>query len=197
MSTNENPGPKQQALEFYRENTVMVFIITALILAGIIYGIAQALTVPTKNEAASTPQETSLVAGTPNTPTPTPTQITPAPEETILSGGNNPQAPGASDDWEPIAQQFAEAWANPEGGRDQWLARIQPLVDEVIYHGFENTNFEQYISAKEVDRTEVTTIDGPDIGVKVFYKDNPQTPEMTILLSPAGENMTYRVVQVF
>jgi len=71
-----------------------------------------------------------------NSPTPT------ASKSPILSAGGQKQAPTLGD-WKPVAEKFATAWANPEGGKDAWLKRLRPLTNDKAYSGLENTSAER------------------------------------------------------
>lgn len=87
------------------------------------------------------PQSNSVVAGSGGSDSATETATaTPSPEKTkTLSADGAQQAPEAQD-WRPVARDFATAWADSEGGKDAWLARLKPLTTDEVYKGFENTD---------------------------------------------------------
>ncbi len=189
-----------EARSFYAKNKTMVIIAVALLIMGIGYTIIQALNT-SNQDAAAEPTPTTVVAGAQDTSTSTTSTETASAAATSdvpqLSPGNNPQAPTANGDWEPTARAFAEAWANPEGGRDAWLARLRPLVDDTTYQGFERTNFDAYITAQQLDRVQLDASDGPDVMVAIYYTNDTSTPAAKILLTPSGENLTYQVTGVY
>lgn len=195
--TNEETNLK----ELYTKNKTVIHIIAAILALAVAYSIYQwATTHNTANSSSeATPTATALIAGTQDTNTPAPQDTTATPtasEVPQLSPGDNPQAPTPTADWEPVAQGFGEAWANTDGGRDAWLERLRPYVNDTTYQGFEYTDFERYITDKQVDHTQLAGIDGYDRRVEIYYTDDPTTPAVTVILSPTGENLQYQVVSV-
>lgn len=53
--------------------------------------------------------------------------------------GDTQQAVVASD-WSETADAFSEAWANPEGGKEAWLARLKPYLTPSLYKSFGYTD---------------------------------------------------------
>lgn len=196
------PNEETNLKELYTKNKTVIHIIAAILALAVAYSIYQwATTHNTTSSSEATPSATAtaLIAGTQDTNTPTPQDTTATPtasEVPQLSPGDNPQAPTPTADWEPVAQGFGEAWANTDGGRDTWLERLRPYVNDTTYQGFEYTDFERYITDKQVDHTQLAGIDGYDRRVEIYYTDDPTTPAVTVILSPTGENLQYQVVSV-
>lgn len=71
-------------------------------------------------------------------PAASPTVSAPTPTATQRIIGDAPQGPERGD-WTLPAEAFAKAWANGEGGKEAWLARIRPHVTDKLYVGFEST----------------------------------------------------------
>lgn len=186
--------------KFYTNNKTVVGIVVALTILAVGYIVTQALSASeqkvtaTHTPAVVTAQDTAI-----SSPTVDNNIITSPSEVPQLSSGNQAQAPTPTADWEPVAQGFGEAWANTEGGRDAWLQRIRPYVNDAMYQGFEYTDFERYVTDRQMERVE---LDGTgdsryDIRANIFYVgDDPQKPSVTIWLSPTGENLQYQVVSV-
>lgn len=76
------------------------------------------------------------------------------PAQTPISVGFGPQAPEQGD-WEPAADGFAAAYANPSVGREAWLAALKPFVTGSSYRGFENTD----INRVQQDEVEYVLLD--------------------------------------
>lgn len=73
------------------------------------------------------------------TPSPTETNNAPTPTKSpVLSADGHAQGP-ALGDWQPVAEQFATNWANPDGGKDAWLKRLRPLTNDKAYNGLKRT----------------------------------------------------------
>lgn len=53
--------------------------------------------------------------------------------------GDTQQAVEAAD-WSETADAFAEVWANPEGGKKAWLARLKPYLTPSLYKSFSYTD---------------------------------------------------------
>lgn len=198
------PGPLQGLKDFYQQNKSATVLLAGAVLVGTGYGLYQGLSTtgtPTP-EATATASSSSIIAGTTGTPTPEQT-ATSAPVSSPsdvpqLSPGNQPQAPTPETDWRPVAEGFAKAWASTEGGRDAWLERLRPYVNDSTYQGFEFTDFDRYIVDKELDqlKVEATGDSSYDKLVAIYYKDNPDTPAVKVILSPVGENFQYQVISV-
>lgn len=74
-----------------------------------------------------------------NSPTPTETNNSPSPTKPpALSADGHEQGPSLGD-WQPVAEQFATNWANPDGGKDAWLKRLRPLTNDKAYNGLKRT----------------------------------------------------------
>lgn len=70
-------------------------------------------------------------------------------------------------DPQPVADEFAKQWANPEGGKEAWLARLRPLITDDAYAGFSYTGEENILPLKLI---KVTIVKDPGHLASGFYR---------------------------
>lgn len=51
-------------------------------------------------------------------------------------------------DPDPVAEEFAKQWANPEGGHAAWLARLRPVIGDDAYASFSMVGIESVLTLK-------------------------------------------------
>ena len=88
-------------------------------------------------------------------------------------------------DWRPTARGFAEAWANPDGGKDAWLGRMKPMLTDEMYNRFKNTN-ENQIEDLNYEGLSVYSENENEEIIDISYEG--QRDYMRIALTPAGED---------
>lgn len=195
----EETTPKNRVKEFISKNPIL----TAVIVLGIIVTVGYNIFANNRGEnAAPAPQATKVIAGSTSTDTATAaeTEPTAAPTTALptdipqLSPGNSPQAPTVEADWRPVAEEFAKAYTNKDGGRDAWLERLRPLVDDVTYSAFENYEFDRDVYSATYQKWQGESYDGAIVETKLYYEEAPSAP-VTITLAP-NDAFEYKVIMV-
>lgn len=125
---------------------------------------------------------TATAAGTPaSTATPYPTSNPARGDSPVVGSTAGPTAApefvagGAqqavtAQDWRPAVEAFAAAWANPEGGKDAWLARMTPhatpaLASSLGYSDIRNIPADKLSSVSTIDKASGT------VSFKAYYDD--------------------------
>lgn len=200
--TSNSTGSNGSVKDWYQKNKVVAIIVVLAVIAAIFYALTQGGSNGSNTQGNSAPaNDDKVVAGVANTATEEPSPgssdtLTADPSQSaILSADGHEQAPEVKTDWRPVAEDFAKAYGNPEGGRDAWLARLKPLVNEETYQGFESTDFDHFIKAQSFDRLGEPYADGSIIQTYVFFEGSTE-PGATITLEPLGENQEYIVTNV-
>lgn len=111
-------------------------------------------------------------------------ETVPPSEDPSLSADGAQQAPGL-DDWEPTAEDFAREWANPEGGKDAWLERLEPLTTEEAFGGLEDTS-EDAIMDLEFSEVTLNQQDGDRVVADASYGDEGAVLRMGLLPEEQG-----------
>lgn len=111
------------------------------------------------------------------------TTVPPTREPTLSADGRQ-QAPSL-DAWEPTAEEFATQWANPEGGKEAWLERLEPLTNDEAYEGLENTS-ETGIPDLEFDSVETYMDEGNQVVADASYVDEGAVLRMGLVPAEQG-----------
>ena len=169
---------KSPVITFLKEKAALIAVVAIVIIAAVYLGITRA---SDTDDSAAAPEPTAAPTavlgyapdGTAETPagsgSPTASEgpqdgtgalpaPTAAPEENSpveIHVGDAQQAVEASD-WRPVADGFAEAWANPDGGKDAWLKRLRPYVTDSLYRSFGYTDIsnipdDEYLSSSPME----------------------------------------------
>lgn len=147
-------------LAFIKDKAAVLVIAVLIVIGAVYIGITR-----TGGDEEAAPQPTAaptaVLGGGPDSPEPSPTgsgspgdsagpdtgtqpseTAVPAPEtgsEVQIRVGDAQQAVEAAD-WSGTADAFSAAWANPEGGKDAWLARLKPYLTPSLYASFGYTD---------------------------------------------------------
>lgn len=169
---------KSPVVTFLREKAVLIALVAIVVVAALYVGLTR--TADNSDPAAGpepTAAPTAVLGDAPEGPAETPAGsgspgasngAEEAPEarqtESAAPGqepqqeihvGNAQQAVEAGD-WQPVADGFAAAWANPEGGKDAWLKRLRPYVTDSLYRSFGYTDIsnipdDEYLSSSPME----------------------------------------------
>lgn len=148
-------------LEFIKDKAAVLIIAVLVIIGAVYFGITRSSgpdetpgTTPTAaptaalGDGAEGPDPSPTESGSPDASKGPETGTQPpgatVPEEDTGAEpeyrvGDTQQAVEASD-WSETADAFSAAWANPEGGKEAWLARLKPYLTPSLYKSFSYTD---------------------------------------------------------
>lgn len=164
---DDEPEEETGALAFVRKHAIAFGIGTVVLGSLIFTGLGGGVSVPSENPTGSASAQGSnspvnplpaATATASTTPSPAPT-ATFTPEFTVNNGPNQAFTPP---EWQSTATAFASAWANPEVGKEAWLANLRPYIDDNLYSQLESTD----INTVPVDKVaEITESKNDHLGV--------------------------------
>lgn len=177
-------------LDLIKEHKWKIIVAAICLFAGIAY-----LSMPSQPvDDTSSNSTNSTNSATPSYPTPstsptgtaspTPTATaSPTPTVSPIPVGTGPHAPTLPD-WTPVANAFANAWANPKVGKEAWLSALKPTVTSDLYDKFSNTDIER-IGQLEVSSINPEQTDNAGVNARVFFKNTDFT--IMIHLAPQAD----------
>lgn len=174
-------------LQYLKDNVVVIGILAVLAVSIGIFGVSQASTgtaqtseQPAAPEVSAVPLEapSSVQPQTPSAPAETPAPsaaVNPARSDSPVVGQAPAGAATASPEivaggaqqavtaqaWRPVAEAFAAAWANPDGGKDAWASRLQgyatpALTATFAYTDIRNVPADELVSVSTIDEASGT-----------------------------------------
>jgi hypothetical protein len=185
------------ALQYLKDNIVVIGILVILAVSIGLYAISQASAstpqaapTPAAPEVTAVPLDNALPEPNASSPaaasaTPSPTRSTagnaargaapvvgqasgPTAAPQIVAGGA--QQAVTAQDWRPTAEAFAAAWANPEGGKDAWLARVKPYATPALAATFAYTDIRNIPTDKLASISTISEASGT-VSFKAYYDD--------------------------
>lgn len=214
------PAPKDlhPALQLLKDNAVIVGILAVLIISIGAFAISQAsagtpqpAAQPAAPEVTAVPLEApslEVTAGaTPSTAaTPQPTSGNPArgaspvvgqapaaaaTESPVIVAGGAQQAVTAKE-WRPVAEAFAAAWANPDGGKDAWAARLQghatpALAATFAYTDIRNVPTDNLVSVSTIEEASGT------VSFNAVYEEGGTRFQGLAIIRPDGSWLVDKV----
>lgn len=174
------------------------FLRPLLVIGGLLVIVLAFLVIPRLGGAEEPTDEQSPSAVAPgngsesptsDAPSATPTASASASETPSLSPGGQDMAP-TMEDWRPVAEEFATAWANPEGGKDAWLKRLRPLTSDDAYEGLESTN-EAAIPDLTFVAVEENVVNGNQVAVDASYEGQGKVLRMGLLPDGTSWEVVY------
>ena len=174
-------------LDLIKEHKWKIIVAAICIFAGIAY-----LSMPSQPVDDTSSNSTNSATPSYSTPSTSPTgtasptaTATASPTQTVpaVPVGTTQQAPTLPD-WTPVANAFANAWANPKAGQEAWLAALKPTVTPDLYDQFTNTDVER-MSQLEVSRISSEKEDNAGVNARVFFKNTDFT--IMIHLAPQAD----------
>lgn len=173
---DDEPEEETGPLAFIRKHPIATGLAAVVIGSVIFTGLGGGVSVPSDNPSAVASSSGNAATSNPlptasSTPTSTPTPTATFSPKYLVENGPD-QAPTLPE-WQSTATGFANAWANPEVGKDAWLANIRPFVDDSIYANMEYVD----INTVPVDKVvEVTESKNDQMGV--VFNVRFQNPEL-------------------
>lgn len=209
-------------LQYLKDNAVVVGLITVLVLSIGYFAISQASAGSSQPVSQPAAPEVSSVALEPETgdggagsepggaggaPTPStaPTgnpqrgevpvvgkvpsgAASAAPE--IVAGGA--QQAVTEQDWRPMAEAFAAAWANTDGGKDAWMARLKPHATPSLIEAFAYTDISNIPSDKLSSVSSIEEASGT-ISFNAYFEDGGTLFQGLAVLRPDGSWLVDKV----
>lgn len=171
----EEDGP----LAFVRNHWIALGIGAVVVGSLIFTGMGGGVSVPSESPKTATaiPSSVSTPSATATTGTPTPVPTaTFTPEFTVTNGPNQAFTPP---EWQPTANAFASAWANPGDNKEAWLNSLRPYVDDALYQDLQSVD----INLVPIDKVvEVTEIKNDHMGVAFNVRfNNPDLKMMAYM----------------
>jgi hypothetical protein len=168
MSSNEISW-----IDLVKEHKWKIVVVIICLFAGFSYLSMLNQPVPEASSTASSPSSQPLASAS-ATATPTGEASKPASSAApsavpTITVGTGPQAPTPTD-WKPVANAFANAWANPKVGKDAWLSAIKPTVTPDLYDQFTNTDIER-VGQLEVVKVSSEQQDYAGVNARVYFKN--------------------------
>jgi hypothetical protein len=187
MSSNEISW-----LDILKEHKWTIIVAAICVFAGITYFAMGNQPVSDASSGSSTAPAYTAPSATPtSTVTAKPTSTaSPSPTPTVptVTVGTAQQAPTPTD-WNPVANAFAKAWANPKIGKEAWLSAIKPTVTSDLYDQFANTDITR-VGQLEVAKISSEQTDYAGVNARVYFKNTDFT--IMIHLEPQAD-MTWLV----
>lgn len=171
-------------LDLIKEHKWKIIVAAICLFAGIAYLSMPSQPVDDTSSNSTTPSYSTPSTSPTGTASATPT-ATASPTQTVpaVPVGTTQQAPTLPD-WTPVANAFANAWANPKAGQEAWLAALKPTVTPDLYDQFTNTDVER-MSQLEVSRISSEKEDNAGVNARVFFKNTDFT--IMIHLAPQAD----------